>query len=61
MINKKSVKELALDEFDNKIGNLAINKIDKIIEKNVLNILKKASRNAMYSGRKIIKGEDIVE
>ena len=61
MISKKSVKELALKKFNNKIGNTAISKIDKIVEKSVLGILEKASRSAMYSGRKIIKEEDIVE
>ena len=61
MINKKAVKELALNKFKNKIGNIAISKINKIIEKSVLIILEKASRNALYSGRKIIKEEDIVE
>ena len=61
MINKKEVKEWALNKFENKIGNIALIKINKIIEKNILSILEKASRNAMYSGRKIIKEEDIVE
>ncbi|MEK6888928.1 MAG: hypothetical protein AABW80_02360 [Nanoarchaeota archaeon] len=59
--SKKEIKKLALNKFNNKIGDLAIKKINNAIEKNVLSILEKASRNALYSGRKIIKEEDVVE
>ena len=59
MISSKIIKEIARKE-GKKIGHKAIKKIEKILIGKVEEILKVASREADFSGRKII-GEGDVE
>ncbi|MEK6859803.1 MAG: histone-like protein [Nanoarchaeota archaeon] len=54
----KKIKILA-KENDKKIGKDAIKKIESLLLNNIEIIIKKASRNADFSGRKVIKPEDI--
>jgi len=61
MINKKTIKKIAAEEFNAKIGNKAIDKIEIITNDIIRNLLEKASRNAMFAGRKVINEEDLVE
>ena len=61
MIKKKTIKKIVAKEFNAKIGNKAIDKIDFMVSRLIRNILEKASRNAMFAGRKVINEEDLVE
>ena len=58
MISIAKIRDIATKE-KKKISRKAINKINQIIEENLRKIIRKASRNADFSGRKIIKEEDI--
>ncbi len=60
MINKKLIKEIA-DKLGKKIGLSAIEKIDKNVIEHVNLLLNRASRQADFSGRKIIRAEDIIK
>lgn len=60
MINKKLIKDIA-EKRDKKIGISAIKKIEEILTTDVEKLILRASRQADFSGRKIIKEEDIVE
>ncbi len=56
----KTVKKESMKN-NKKIGKDALKKIESMLEKNIIEIIKKASRNADFSGRKIIKAKDIEE
>lgn len=58
MIYTQIIKKIALKD-DKKIGKDAVKKIESLIFKNIEIIIKKASRNADFSGRKVIKVKDI--
>ena len=58
MISVKKIKELAGKE-KKKIGNKAIEKLNKYLKQKAKEILKNSARNADFSGRKIIKQEDV--
>lgn len=58
MVSKKIIKDLAEKE-KKKIGNSTIKKIEGILTEKTKEILKDASRQADFSGRKIIKPQDI--
>ncbi len=60
MINKTFIKKIA-EKRDKKIGISAIKKIEKILQEKVEKLLIKASKQADFLGRKIIKSEDIAE
>ena len=59
MISVKKIKELARKE-NKKIGKKAIEKLNKYLKQKTKEILKNSARNADFSGRKIIKQEDVV-
>ena len=58
MISIKKIKNIAEKE-DKKISMKALNEIEKILEKECEQIIKKASQQADFAGRKVIKDEDI--
>lgn len=58
MVSTKEIKKIA-GKNNKKIGKDALLKIEMKIKKNIQMLIKKASRNADLSGRKIIKSEDI--
>ncbi|MDP4039156.1 MAG: hypothetical protein Q8P57_01070 [Candidatus Pacearchaeota archaeon] len=60
MINKKLIKKIALNK-GKKIGLSAISKIEKILQTELEKLVMRASRQADFSGRKVIKAEDIIE
>ena len=57
MIKKSSIKKLA-EQHNKKIGKLALEKIDFLVEEFIKKLLKKAIRRADISGRIILKEED---
>ena len=59
IINKKLIKKIA-EKKGKKIGISAIEKIEKILLEEIDVLLMRASRQADFSGRKIIKAEDII-
>lgn len=59
MVSSKRIKEFAEKE-DKKLSKKAIGRINKYLEKKVLEIIKSAKKNADFYGRKIIKEEDLV-
>lgn len=60
MISTKKLKNLAKDK-GKKLSDKAIKKIENILEEKASEILRKAKLNADFSGRTIIKEEDIVK
>lgn len=58
MISSKTIKELAKRE-KKKIGNKAIVKIEEILLEKTKDILTKASRQADFRGRSVIREEDV--
>jgi len=59
MISEKLIKEIA-EKKGKKIGLSAIRKIEALLQMEVEKLLMRASRQADFSGRKIIKSEDII-
>jgi histone H3/H4 len=57
MIKKNKLKE-EIKKQKYRIGNNTLDKLQKIIESDINNILKKATRSARISGRKTILTED---
>jgi len=60
MVIIKKIKKIVKEE-NKKIGGAAIKKLNKILEKKALKILRKAVRNSDFYGRVTIKEEDIEE
>lgn len=60
MVIQKLIKEFA-NKNKKKIGKKAIKKINDILEKKLLLIISKSSRNADFSGRIIINETDVSE
>jgi len=60
IISVKRIKSLAGNE-NKKISKKALEKIAKVIEKKVSEIIRKSSIRASFSGRRVIREEDIVE
>ena len=60
MMQIKKIKEFG-KEHDKKISKNAAKKINEILEREIMKIIKKSARNADFAGRKIIKEEDIEE
>ncbi len=60
MINKKLLKKIA-KMHDKKIGLSAIGKIEALLLGEAEKLLMRASKQADFSGRKIIKAEDIIQ
>ena len=60
MINKKLIKEIA-EKKGKKIGLSAISKIEKILQTELEKLIMRASRQADFSGRKVIKAEDVIQ
>jgi len=58
MVLLKEIKKLAKNE-GKKIGKESVKKIEENLTKEAEKLIKSASRNADFSGRKIIKPEDI--
>lgn len=58
MISSKKIKEITEKE-GKKIGADAISLLNKLLEKESEKIIKKAARNADFSGRKVIRKEDV--
>ncbi len=58
MIKRAKIKELAKKQ-GKKLSEKAEAEIDKLLEKNAEEIVKRASRKASFSGRKIIMKEDL--
>lgn len=61
MISFQKIKKIIKEENGKRISKKAINKLDKMLEKNMREMIKKAVRNANFSGRKTIKEEDVLE
>lgn len=61
MISKKLIKAFVGKNYGKKLGAGAIRKLDKQLEEKINEILKRAVRRADFSGRTVIKEEDIVE
>lgn len=59
MISKQKIKNLVNQKSNKKISKKAIKKIDEILNAKIIEIIKHASRNSDFSGRRIIKEEDI--
>ena len=59
MSNKTLIKKIA-EKKGKKIGLSAIRKIEALLQIEVEKLLMRASRQADFSGRKIIQPEDIV-
>ncbi len=59
MISEKLIKEIA-EKKGKKIGISAIEKIKKILHEEAEKLVMRASRQADFSGRKIIRAEDII-
>lgn len=58
MISTKTIKEIAKQE-NKKIGNEAIKKIEHILTEKTKDIIKNATREADFSGRQVIRKEDV--
>jgi len=59
MISEKLIKEIAKIK-GKKIGISAIEKIKSILREEAEKLVMRASRQADFSGRKIIKAEDVI-
>ncbi len=59
MSNKALIKAIA-EKKGKKIGLSAIRKIEELLIEEIEKLLMRASRQADFSGRKIIKAEDII-
>ena len=59
MIKKNLLKKFAKEQYNKKIGEIAIKKIDAQVKEVIKEILNKASRKADISGRISIKEQDI--
>ena len=57
IINKKSVKKIA-EQKGKKIGHAAISKLDEILEDLASKMIARASKQADFLGRKVIREED---
>ena len=60
MSNKTLIKKIA-EKKGKKIGLSAIRKIEALLQIEVEKLLMRASRQADFSGRKIIKADDVVQ
>ena len=58
MIKIKKVRQVLRKKYKKKIGKSALSKLNLITEKYLIEILRKASRNADLNGRVIIKEKD---
>jgi len=59
MISSQKLKKIIKKENNKRISKKAIDKLNRILEQKIKEIIKKAIRNADFSGRKTIKEEDI--
>lgn len=59
MISHQKLKDIIKKEDGKRISKKAIDKLNRILEQKIKEIIKKAIRNADFSGRKTIKEEDI--
>jgi len=61
MISEASIKRILKKAGAIRTGKSAIQELKKLVEKKALLISRKAVKNAEYSGRKVVKAEDIKE
>jgi len=59
MIILRKIKKIIKENNNKKINRAALNEVNKLLEEKLKEIIKKAEKNADFSGRKIIKKEDI--
>lgn len=59
MISYQKIKDIVKKEDGKRISKKAIDKLNRILEQKIKEIINKAVRNADFSGRKTIKEEDI--
>lgn len=59
MISHQKIKDIVKKENGKRISKKAIDKLNRILEQKIKEIINKAVRNADFSGRKTIKEEDI--
>ena len=59
MIQKYKIKLIIKKEYGKKIGEKALNKLDKSASEYIKEVIKKASRKSDFSGRIIIQEQDI--
>ncbi len=59
MISHQKLKDIIKKEDGKRISKKAIDKLNRILEQKIKEIINKAIRNADFSGRKTIKEEDI--
>lgn len=61
MISSQKIKKIVKEENGKRVSKKAIKKLNKILQKKMREMIKKAVRNANFSGRKTIKEEDVLE
>jgi len=61
MIPVRIIKDFAKTECNKRISKKAIDKIDKILEKQLYFVIKQAIRNADFAGRNTVKEGDIAD
>ncbi|MBM3200455.1 DUF1931 family protein [Candidatus Woesearchaeota archaeon] len=59
MISHQKLKNIIKEENGKRISKKAIDKLNLILEQKIKEMIKKAIRNADFSGRNTIKEEDI--
>lgn len=59
MISHQKIKDIVKKEDGKRISKKAIDKLNRILEQKIREIINKAVRNADFSGRKTIKEEDV--
>ncbi len=58
MISERKIKHFVAKESGKKISKDAVKKVNELIAQYIGNLIKKASRNADFSGRIVIKKDD---
>ena len=61
MISKSKIKRILIEKYSKKIGEKAIDRLQKVIIQDLEKILFNASRKADLRGRKIINEKDLDE
>jgi histone H3/H4 len=59
MISKNKIKNFVKKKYSKKIGEDALDKIEKHTEDFIKELIEKAIRKASLSGRVVIRGEDV--